>query len=297
MGKVFKKGLGRGIEAIIPRTGLATGRSITYLPIHEIKPNRFQPRSEFNIKALEDLASSIKTYGVTQPVLVRRYDGAYELIAGERRLRASKIAGLESIPVVIKEYNDKEALEIAIIENIQREDLNVLEEAEAFKRLKDEFGITQEEIAERVGKSRSVVANSLRLLELPDQIKDSIRKKEISPSHARTLLAIENTDERIKLWNDIVNEKLNVRQAEQIAQTQVLANNQKKPGHLRKKESDAKTEIDIFLRNLQEDLCQILKTKVVISGSNSIGKIEINYFSFDDLERFSDFVRTHPKAY
>lgn len=296
MGKVIKKGLGRGLEAIIPKTGLTTGKTVLNIPLEEIQANRYQPRHEFAFKALEDLAASIKIYGVTQPVLVRRKDMGYELIAGERRLRASKMAGMQTIPVMVKEYSDKEALEIAIIENVQREDLSILEEAEAYKRLRDEFGLTQEEIASRVSKSRSVVANTMRLLELPEVVKESIRKKEISASHARTLLSLENNDERLILYNSIINEKLNVRQVEQkvaeIGQPRKHAETKAKA-----KPSSQIHGMDIFLKNLQEDISQVLKTKVSIVGNNTSGKIEINYFSFDDLERISDFIRSHPKAY
>ena len=293
MGKIIKKGLGRGLDAIIPKTGLSSGRTVMNVPLEEIIPNRYQPRLEFDIKGLEDLASSIRTYGVTQPILVRKRDNGYELVAGERRLRASKIAGMDTIPVMVKELTDKESLEIALIENIQRADLSILEEAEAYKRLRDEFGLTQEDVAYRVGKSRSLVANTLRLLELPTEIRESIRKKEISASHARTILGLESNEERIKLWQSILNEKLNVRQVE--IKVNERSNNLKKSKN--KNLDKFNGNLDIFLKNLQEDVSQILKTKVVINGTNASGKIEINYFSFEDLERISDFIRSHPKAY
>ena len=293
MGKIIKKGLGRGLDAIIPKTGLSSGRTIMNVPVEDIVPNRYQPRLEFDIKGLEDLASSIRTYGVTQPILVRKNDHGYELVAGERRLRASKLAGMDTIPVLVKDFNDKEALEIALIENIQRADLSVLEEAEAYKRLRDEFGLTQEEISSRVGKSRSVVANTLRLLELPAEIRDSIKRRELSPSHARTILSLGTDEERMAMWQSIVNDKLNVRQVE--VKVNEKSNNLKKSKN--KKIDISRGNLDIFLKNLQEDISQILKTKVSISGSNHSGKIEINYFTFEDLERISDFIRSHPKAY
>ena len=293
MGKIIKKGLGRGLDAIIPKTGLSSGRTIMNVPLAEIIPNRYQPRLEFDIKGLEDLASSIRTYGVTQPILVRKKDHGYELVAGERRLRASKLAGMDTIPVMVREINDKESLELALIENIQRADLSVLEEAEAYKRLRDEFGLTQEEVAYRVGRSRSVIANTLRLLELPQEIRDSIKRRELSRSHARTILGLESNEERMAMWQSIVSDKLNVRQVE--IKVNEKSNNLKKSKN--KKIDINKGGLDIFRKNLQEDISQILKTKVTISGSNTSGKIEINYFTFEDLERISDFIRSHPKAY
>ncbi len=291
MGKVIKKGLGRGLDAIIPKTGLSSGRTVMNVPLEEIEPNQYQPRMDFDIKGLQELAASIRTYGVTQPVIVRKKELGYELIAGERRLRASKLAGKETIPVIVKEYSDQEALEVALIENIQRQDLTPLEEAEAYKELSLKFGLTQEEIAFKVSKSRSQVANMMRLLDLPSEIQESIRKKEMTASHARTILSLESDEERLTMWRQILQDKLNVRQVE------VHVKEKHAPKKNRESKKDIKEDLDIFLKNLQEDISQILKTRIKIQGNHSSGKIEIEYYAFEDLERISEFFRTHPNAF
>jgi ParB family chromosome partitioning protein len=288
-----RRGLGKGLESLLSSTTissavkqeansitsslqnkgpLTSGKSIVSLSVADIIPNPNQPRHKFNDETLSELSSSIKDHGIAQPILVRKKGNTYELIAGERRWRASKLAGLTTVPAIIKEMSDEESLEIAIIENIQREDLNVVDEAESYKLLMKKFNLTQEQVAVKVGKSRSAVANTLRLLELPERIKTSLFNGEITSGHARAILSAKTEQEQIILWENIKQGQLTVRSSEKIATGNKNLNNKK-------------TSKTTSLINIEHELSSKLSTRVSLSGDEHKGKIEINYFSKDDLER------------
>ncbi|MBI5399734.1 ParB/RepB/Spo0J family partition protein [Candidatus Saganbacteria bacterium] len=275
-----KRGLGRGLGALIPQGSVLTsGRSIINLDIHKIVANLWQPRTVFAKEKLQELTNSIKEQGVIEPILVRQKGGRYELIAGERRLRAAKAAGLTVIPSIVKDFSDEQSLELALIENLQREDLNALDEAEGYARLIKEFNLTQEQAAKKVGKDRSTVANMLRLLALSEKIKESLRHDKISVGHARALLAIENPEQQLAVWHKILSERLSVRDVEVLSGNTEIAAKAHKGG--RKRSFTQNTE----LNHLVEQLTTHLGTKVKIFGSTERGKIEINYYSKEDLER------------
>lgn len=299
-----KRGLGKGIDALFSdnqntkattavkednrtfSSTLVSGRSVVNLSLEKIVANKRQPRSVFDQDRLTELADSIKEHGVAEPVIVRAIeDGKFELIAGERRVRASKLAGKSEVPAIIKAFSDEQALEIAIVENIQREDLSALEEAEAYLSLMKEFGMTQEQVSKKLGKSRSAVANTLRLLELPQNIKNSLAKSEISAGHARALLSIENEQQRETAWKQIIEQKMNVRDAEQFASNSRSSEKPKKSS-----EAPLKRNLPAELNELQELLSSLFSTKVRISGDTEKGKIEIHYFSKEDIERVIDYL-------
>ena len=276
-----RKALGKGINALIPdfEKGVPEARpsTATDLLIDEISPNRLQPRNYFDDKKLNELMTSIKEYGVLQPVVVQKLDSGFELIVGERRWRASKKLGLKKIPAVIREVNDTQSLEIAIIENIHRQDLNPIEEAEAYARLSNEFALTQEMVAEKVGKSRAAVANILRLLKLSRNIKEDLISEKISMGHARALLGLEESKQMETLRNEIVKQDLTVRQTESRV-------NKLKKGVLDKPITQ-KANKDIFTKDLEKDLARRLGTKVDILPKKNGGKLIVTYYSDDDLER------------
>jgi ParB family chromosome partitioning protein len=281
------KALGRGLESLIPvaaaqGTTTESNESVIHIPIDKIKPNRFQPRTHFNESKLQELSDSIKQHGLAQPLLVTPsvIPGEYELIAGERRWRASQLAGLAEVTAVIRQVSDKDRLQLAIIENIQREDLNPIEEAKAYKRLGDEYSYTQEEIATIVGKDRSVVANSMRLLQLPQEVQGSIEQGFLSAGHGKILAGMSDEEEQKKLAGRIVNEKLTVREVEKIVsewKINVAVESGKKPVHRQ----------DAELKRFSEELQQSLGAKVTISGKSNKGKIEIYYYSLEELERLA----------
>ena len=276
-----RKALGKGINALIPdfEKGVPEARpsTATDLLIDEISPNRLQPRNYFDDKKLNELMNSIKEHGVLQPVVVQKVDSGFELIVGERRWRASKKLGLKKIPAVIREVNDTQSLEIAIIENIHRQDLNPIEEAEAYARLSNEFALTQEMVAEKVGKSRAAVANILRLLKLSRNIKEDLISEKISMGHARALLGLEESKQMETLRNEIVKQDLTVRQTESRV-------NKLKKGVLEKPLTQ-KINKDIFTKDLEKDLARRLGTKVDILPKKNGGKLIVTYYSDDDLER------------
>lgn len=277
-----KRGLGKGLGALIPQGSVFVGgRTIVNLDITKVIPNPRQPRTEFNKENLQDLANSIKEQGVIEPILTRQRDGKFELVAGERRLRAAKLAGLAMIPAIVKEFTDEQSLELALIENLQREDLNPLDEAEGYARLAREFNFTQEQVAKKVGKERSTVANMLRLLSLPDKIKQSLRKEEIGRGHARALLALDNAEKQLELWKQILQNNMNVRDVEVAAGGKEKA---KKGG--RKRAYTTNSELNALV----EQLTTHLGTKVKILGSQNRGRIEIEYFSKEDLERLLELI-------
>ena len=274
-----KKGLGRGIESLFTENSLEeiNSSSTEKVKLVDIVPNKDQPRKRFNESALSELADSISQHGVIQPLLVRPLSGGtYQLVAGERRWRASRMAGLKEVPVVIKDLSDEEASVIAMIENLQREDLNAIEEADGIKYLMTKYGLTQEEVSERVGKSRSAVANSLRLLKLPESVSEYVRDGIISAGHAKALLPLENEDKMISLCNTIIKDNLSVREVEKIVKSMLTEKKQKK-----------KKAKDKFFDEVELSLNETLKRNIKInSNSKNKGTITIEFFDKEDLLNF-----------
>ena len=286
-----KLALGRGLDALIPKADPSKpdddgGAPQPYLEcdVDLIEPNRYQPRSQFAPEELAQLSESIRTQGVLQPILVRKLDFGYELVAGERRLRAAKMAGLHKVPVVVKDVSNAEMLEMAIVENIQRENLNPMEEAEAYYRLISEFGLTQEQASVRVGKSRSAVANFLRLRQLPDPIKQSINDGRLSMGHARALLGADTPAQQNAAWRDIIKKSLSVRQAEALVK-RLREPSQPEP------QAKSTTE-DRHLTSVAESLSRRFGTKVAIKRRGKKGKLEIEFYSNDDLDRLLHLLDT-----
>lgn len=292
------KGLGKGLDALIPpstgdtkakevkevvkETAASTQGSETIVKITKVEPNREQPRKNFDEDALLELADSIKQFGVIQPILVQDRKDHYEIIAGERRWRAAKLAGLKEVPVIIKNYTEREIVEISLIENIQRQDLNPIEEAQAYKRLLTEFNLKQDEVAERVSKSRTAVTNSMRLLKLCDEVQQMVINDMLSTGHARALLAIENPEEQYTLAQKVFDEKLSVRDVEK------LVKNVHKPA--KPKKMDNKT-LELIYQDIEEKLKQSLSTKVsVVSKGDGAGKIEIEFYSHEDMDRLIELI-------
>lgn len=254
------------------------------LNINEVEPNRGQPRKEFDEDALLELADSVRQYGILQPLIVQKNKGYYEIIAGERRWRAAKLAGLKEVPVIIKEYTSQQVVEISLIENIQRENLNPIEEAMAFKRLLDEFNLKQDEVAERVSKSRTAVTNSMRLLKLDDKVQQMIIDDMISTGHARALISIEDPEQQYTIAQRVFDEKLSVRDVEKLVKD---LNKPQKP----KKEVVEDKSLDIIYQDVEEKLKQSLGTKVSIaSKGNGAGKLEIEFYTHDDLDKIIELL-------
>lgn len=280
---MVKRGLGKGLGALLPGVDTEEDSPIKEIKLTEIEPNKSQPRKNFDEEKLEALAESIKTHGVIQPIIVKKLEsGFYQIIAGERRWRAARLAGLKTIPVIIKDYEKKEVLEIALIENLQREDLNPIEESEAYQNLINEFNLTQEEISVRVGKSRSAIANALRLLNLPEGIKQLLIEDKISSGHARAILSIDNIELQIQVANKVVNEGLSVRETEKYVKALVSQKSKKN----KKDNKLSHVYIDI-----QNRMSQNLGTKVRIYPGANKSKIEIEYYSDDDLERIMNLLK------
>ena len=297
--KVKKGGLGKGLDSLIPEVvskpkaksepevvekivekvveKVVEKKVETLVKITEIEPNRSQPRKNFNEDGLMELAESIKLHGVLQPLLVQKREGYYEIIAGERRWRASKLAGVKEVPVIIKDYSEQQIVEIALIENIQREDLNPIEEALAYKRLLEEFKLKQDEVAEKVSKSRVAITNSMRLLKLADEVQQMIIDEMITSGHARALIAIEDKEKQIELANKIFDEKLSVRETEKLVKSILNPKPQKEKENFQ----------DQFVYNeIENKLKDKIGSNVSINRKNKTkGKIEIEYYSTDDLER------------
>lgn len=276
---------GMGLEALInnkledfKETGKDMGKSgVWEIEIDMIEPNRKQPRKYFDETALEELAASIKTYGMIQPVVVRKNGDYYEIIAGERRWRAAKIAGLKKIPVIEKKWEDAEAFEAALVENLQREDLNPIEEAESYRRLQDEFGFSQEQISTKVGKSRSAITNSLRLLQLDSRVLNFVIENKLSSGHARTLLSITDQERQFELAEHVIEEELSVRATEALVKGELY---QKEKKNDKKELSENANQ-----KAVEDELKTIFSTKVRISQMKNKGKIEITYYSQEDLDR------------
>lgn len=291
------RGLGKGLDSLIPnalgetktkkettvksKTETTEGKEPqTLVKITKVEPNREQPRKNFDEDALQELADSIKQFGLLQPILVQDRKDYYEIIAGERRWRAAKLAGLKEVPVIIRNYTEQEIVEISLIENIQREDLNPIEEAQAYKRLLTEFHLKQDEVAERVSKSRAAVTNSIRLLKLNEEVQRMVVDEMISTGHARALLAVENPEEQYNLAQRIFDEKLSVRDVEK------LVKNLHKPAKLKK--VDDKT-MQVIYQDIEEKLKQKLGRKVTVtSKGEGSGKIEIEFYNHEDLDRLLD---------
>ena len=292
-----KSGLGKGLDSLIPNKKNDISASKVekkqekendspksgeiMVRINEVEPNRDQPRKDFDEDALMELADSIRQFGILQPLLVQKKKNYYEIIAGERRWRAAKLAGIKEVPIIVKDYTDQEIVEISLIENIQRENLNPIEEAMAFKRLLQEFQLKQDEVAERVSKSRTAVTNSMRLLKLSPRVQQMIIDDMISTGHARALLAIDDEEQQFILANKIFDEKLSVRETEKLV----------------KALKNPKSEHTFIYENIEEQIKNIMGTKVSVNQkANGKGKIEIEYYSEEELERIYDLLMTIPRG-
>lgn len=301
---VKKGGLGKGLDSLIPSkvsmeketvpaessSAVAenTYKDAVMVDIQKVEPNREQPRKTFNEDALLELSESIKQFGVLQPLLVQDKNDYYEIIAGERRWRAAKLAKVKEVPVVIKNLSEQEIVEISLIENIQREDLNPIEEALAYKRLLEEFDLKQDEVAERVSKSRTAVTNSMRLLKLSDEVQQMLIDDMLSTGHARALLAIEDGEKQYSLAQKIFDEKLSVRETEKLVKK--IQNDKQEPP---KEENPIDPQMEIIYQNLEEKMKSILGTKVEIKKKDAQkGKIEIEYYSSQELDRIVDLFQS-----
>ena len=295
------KGLGKGLDALIPESSARKNaktevekqvviekvikKEEVMVKISEVEPNRNQPRKNFDEDALLELSESIKQFGIIQPLVVQKRKDYYEIIAGERRWRAAKMAGLKEVPVIIKDYTDQEIVEISLIENIQRGDLNPIEEAQAFKRLLTEFHLKQDEVAEKVSKSRTAVTNSMRLLKLDERVQQMVIDDMLSTGHARALLATDDKEQQYSLANKIFEEKMSVREVEHMMQALQKPKTEKK----RKEEVPNK----FIYEDVEEKLKNILGTKVSVNHKkNNKGKIEIEYYSNEELERLLELFET-----
>ena len=286
------RGLGKGLDALIPAGDKKitkeenTKGAETVVKITKVEPNRSQPRKNFDEDALQELADSIKQFGLLQPILVQDKGEYYEIIAGERRWRAAKLAGLKEVPFIIRNYSSQEIVEISLIENIQREDLNPIEEAQAYKRLLTEFNLKQDEVAERVSKSRTAVTNSMRLLKLCDGVQQMIIDDMLSTGHARALIPIEDPELQLQLAQRIFDEKLSVREVEKLVKS-IL-----KPAEEKPKKEEIPQSLMYIYQNIENKLKDKLSRKVAISpkGKNGSGKIEIEFYSNDDLEKLIEIL-------
>lgn len=298
---VKKNGLGKGLDSLItdkvnkPQVaGSAKKESesdATMMDINKVEPNREQPRKKFDEDALLELSESIKQFGILQPLLVQKRDNYYEIIAGERRWRAAKLAKLKEVPVIVKQLTEQEIMEISLIENIQREDLNPIEEALAYKRLLNEFNLKQDEVAERVSKSRTAVTNSMRLLKLDDRVQQMVIDEMLTTGHARAILGIEDADKQYEVAQKIFDEKLSVRDTEKLVKN--LQNEKDSPKQDKQK---INPKLEAIYKDLEEQMKVILGTKVAINPKDDKrGKLEIEYYSQDELDRIIDMLRTVQK--
>ena len=286
--KVIEKPVEKIVEKIVEVEKVVEKPVEQLMRIDEIEPNRLQPRKNFDEDALQELSESIKQFGLIQPIVVKNKGEYYEIVAGERRWRAARIAGFKEVPVIIKEYNDKESMEIAIVENLQREDLNPIEEAQAYQKLIEEFGLKQDEAAQRVSKSRTAVTNALRLLKLDERVQQMVIDEMISGGHARALLAIEDKEEQYSMAMLIFDNKMSVRETEKLVR-----------GHLKKEEEKKEekkedfSQMETIYHQLEERMKSVIGSKVAIHSRNyKNGKIEIEYYSNDELERIIDLIES-----
>ena len=307
---VKKGGLGKGLDSLIPSGAPKNKKNITEekkqpvkvvekvvekivekpvemkMKITEVEPNREQPRKNFDEDALLELAESIKQFGVLQPLLVQKKDDYYEIIAGERRWRAAKLAGLKEVPVIIKDFSDQEVVEIALIENIQREDLNAIEEAVAYKRLMEEFHLKQDEIAERVSKSRTAVTNAMRLLKLDERVQEMLIQDRLTGGHARALLSLEDGEKQYQLALKTVENHLSVREVERLVKELLKPKKAKKKAHTER-------DMEVFFKDVEEKLKGVMGTKVSINRKDkNKGRIEIEYYSSAELERLIELLES-----
>lgn len=298
---VKKRGLGKGLDMLIPNKAdtqkvrqmsteaaasrQSEGERIATLPLQKVEPNRSQPRKKFDSKGLNELADSIREHGVITPILVQKEDDYYQIIAGERRWRAAKIAGLKEIPAIIKNYEGAEKLAVSLIENIQREDLDVIEEAQAYRQLIDDYALTQEQVAKRVSKSRTAITNAMRLLNLDERVQTMLAEGAIAMGHARALLAIKSKTAQYALAQKVAAQQMSVREVERAVKQ--LSGTQGKASKTRKKK-----ESDPYLRDMEEKMAQAVGTKVIISEkARGKGKIEIEYYSMAELDRLFEIIR------
>ncbi len=274
-----KEVLGRGLDALIPME--REGYGYMLLDLEELRPNSFQPRKDFDEASIEELATSIREKGVIQPLIVRKAQKGYEIIAGERRWRAAQIAGVNKVPVILQDVSNREVLELALVENLQREDLNPIEEATAYEHLIEEFGLTHEEISKRIGKERATITNRLRLLKLPEEARQALIEGRITAGHARALLGLHSTEKIAELLESIGKYKLSVRRTEKLIQT-----------HAQKKKSASKPKDtnDLYIKKLTDELKKSLGTQVKIIFRNGRGRIEIEYYSQEELERLAEII-------
>ncbi|GEB34271.1 MULTISPECIES: ParB/RepB/Spo0J family partition protein [Brevibacillus] len=277
----MSRGLGKGLNALITSNLIEEGEQVKEVSVSEIRPNPYQPRKEFEQSAIDELAHSIREHGIIQPLIVRKSIKGFELVAGERRLRAAKLAGLKQVPVVVKAYTDQQLMEIALIENLQRENLNPLEEAEAYEKLIAHHEYTQEQLAQRIGKSRPHVANMLRLLQLPESIRKLVAATELTMGHARALLSVSDENMQMQLAKDVVEKGLNVRQLEELVK-------QLNVSRETKKKKPAKNEP--ILIEMEERLRSRFGTAVKIKKGAKRGKIEIDFYSQEDLQRIIEIL-------
>lgn len=298
---VKKSGLGKGLDSLIPETKKITEKNkesqnggndvykdAVMVDIQKVEPNREQPRKNFDEDALLELSDSIKQFGILQPLLVQDKNDYYEIIAGERRWRAAKMAKMKEVPVIIKNLTDQEIVEISLIENIQREDLNPIEEAIAYKRLLEEFNLKQDEVAERVSKSRTAVTNSMRLLKLSDQVQQMVIDDMLTTGHARALLGISDSEKQFTIAQKIFDEKLSVRETEKL-----IKKMQTEKKNSSKKDAPVDPKMDIIYQDLEEKLKHIFGTKVMINKKDAKkGVIEIEYYSQEELDRFIEMFQT-----
>lgn len=273
--------LGKGLGALISEDPVSSDNSVREIDVNSIDPNNDQPRKTFDNDKLNELAQSIKTYGIVQPVIVQQKDNRYVIIAGERRYRASRIAGLKTVPVVVKEYSKREFMEVSLVENLQREDLNPIEEAEAMRMLMDEHQLTQDVLSSRLGKSRSAVANTLRLLTLPDKVRIMVIAGDLTSGHARCLVSLESEEDKNNIADKIVTNGLSVRATEELIQ-----NLKKKP----KRQKVEKQPVPPEIRSAETTLSSALGTKVQINGSLEKGKITLSYYNSEQLQSLYDFL-------
>jgi ParB family transcriptional regulator, chromosome partitioning protein len=281
---IKRMALGKGLGALIPQFKQEESKTILFCGIEEVIPNRSQPRKHFDESKLQELAESIKEKGILEPLIVRRIDQGYELIIGERRWRAAQKAGLKEVPVLVKEIEGREVLELSLIENLQREDLNPIEEAEAFKHLTEEYNISQGELSTRIGKDRTTIANTLRLLKLPLEVRNQLLQNRITPGHARAILSLGTRERQEELCALIIQKGLSVREAEALAKR--WSEKPKKTVTPVRKRGDLENQ----LSSLQDSLRKYLGTKVQISQKGKRGKIEIEYYSYEDLERIIETI-------
>ena len=287
--RVVEKVIEKPVEKIVEKIIEVEKPIELHLKIDEIEPNRLQPRKNFDEDALQELSESIKQFGLIQPIIVKKRENFYEIIAGERRWRAARIAGLKEVPVIVKKYDDRESMEIAIVENLQREDLNPIEEAQAYRRLIEEFGLKQDEAAQRVSKSRTAVTNAMRLLKLDERVQQMVIDDMISGGHARTLLAIEDKEEQYAMAMIVFDNKMSVRETEKLVRNYLKKEKEKSTSE--KKEDFS--QMETIYHELEERMKSVIGSKVAIHSKNyKKGKIEIEYYSNDELERIIDLIES-----